>query len=365
MKQKYIFSGQPALLMIFSILLGLGIWVGIVYSQGDPSAPSTLPGSNFQVCTGGVNQDACYNPSSSITRLNWTYSSTAYGQMAFWVQVDNNGDLNGNFSSPEINTGWINSSNQYYDILPGSLQPNTTYYWMVATADNHSSWSGWTCADASFTTPPNCTYSLAVTKSGTGSGTVTSGPAGINCGSDCSESYTSGTSVTLTASAASGSTFTGWSGEGCSGAGTCTVSMTQNRNVTATFNISAPSPNFSLNSSNNIYITILKEKTGESNTTNISITPLNGFNRPVTLSVQSVSPSLPSGSVVSFSPGGGTSQTLNSPYAGGSDFKVSIGPGLTSSQQYTLTVQGVDGGLINTTDVILNVLVKNPGWQEI
>jgi len=126
-----------------------------------------------------------------------------------------------------------------------------------------------------------------------------------------------------------------------------------------------PSPDFSLNSSNNIYITILKEKTGESNTTNISITPLNGFNSPVTLSVQNQSPSLPSGSVVSFSPGGGTSQTLNSPYAGGSDFKVSIGPGLTSSQQYTLTVQGVDGGLINTTDVILNVLVKNPGWQEI
>ena len=103
-------------LAIFSALIALGIF-GIVYSQGDPSTPQTNPGSNFEVCTGGVNQDACYNPSSSITRLNWTYSSTAYGQMAFWVQVDNNGNLDGNFPSPEINTGWINSSNQYYKML--------------------------------------------------------------------------------------------------------------------------------------------------------------------------------------------------------------------------------------------------------
>jgi tartrate-resistant acid phosphatase type 5 len=76
---------------------------------------------------------------------------------------------------------------------------------------------------------------LTVTKAGTGSGTVTSTPAGINCGSTCSAAFAQGTSVTLTASATSGSTFTGWSGAGCSGTGTCLVSMTQARNVTATF----------------------------------------------------------------------------------------------------------------------------------
>ena len=82
-------------------------------------------------------------------------------------------------------------------------------------------------------------YILLVIKYGTGSGTIISNPAGINCGSTCSASYTSGTSVTLTASASSGSTFAGWSSEGCSGTGTCTVSMTQARNVAATFNLSA------------------------------------------------------------------------------------------------------------------------------
>ena len=81
------------------------------------------------------------------------------------------------------------------------------------------------------------TFALTVGKAGTGSGTVTSSPAGISCGSDCSESYASGTSVTLTASAVGGSTFAGWSGA-CSGTGTCTVSMTAARSVTATFNTS-------------------------------------------------------------------------------------------------------------------------------
>ena len=84
----------------------------------------------------------------------------------------------------------------------------------------------------------NSTFALAVTKGGAGTGTVTSSPSGINCGSTCNTCYNSGTSVTLTAAAAGGSTFGGWSGA-CSGTATaCTVSMTAARNVTATFNSS-------------------------------------------------------------------------------------------------------------------------------
>jgi uncharacterized repeat protein (TIGR02543 family) len=79
-------------------------------------------------------------------------------------------------------------------------------------------------------------YALTVTKSGNGSGTVTSSTGGINCGSTCSANIASGTTVTLTAAAASGSTFGGWS-NGCTGTSTtCTVSMTAARTVTATFN---------------------------------------------------------------------------------------------------------------------------------
>lgn len=77
---------------------------------------------------------------------------------------------------------------------------------------------------------------LTVSKTGTGSGTVTSSPAGINCGDDCSEVYDYGSVVTLSAAAAAGSTFTGWSGA-CTGTGDCVISMDAARSVTATFTL--------------------------------------------------------------------------------------------------------------------------------
>ena len=76
---------------------------------------------------------------------------------------------------------------------------------------------------------------LTVTKAGSGSGTVGSIPTGINCGSSCSAIYQAGTAVTLTATPASGSTFTGWSGACTGTATTCVVTMNASVLVTATF----------------------------------------------------------------------------------------------------------------------------------
>jgi hypothetical protein len=85
---------------------------------------------------------------------------------------------------------------------------------------------------ATFTNKPV----LTVTKGGTGTGTVTSSPAGINCGNDCIEPYNEGTSVTLTANAAGSSTFAGWSGA-CSGTAQCTVTMNVSKEAIATFTL--------------------------------------------------------------------------------------------------------------------------------
>ncbi|MGH2631305.1 MAG: InlB B-repeat-containing protein, partial [Actinomycetota bacterium] len=80
-------------------------------------------------------------------------------------------------------------------------------------------------------------HTLSVSKAGEGSGTVTSDPAGLDCGEDCSEGYEEGTAVTLTATPDEGSTFDGWSGD-CTGTGTCEVTMDAPHEVTATFGIS-------------------------------------------------------------------------------------------------------------------------------
>jgi len=77
-------------------------------------------------------------------------------------------------------------------------------------------------------------FALTVARAGAGSGTVTSVPAGINCGADCAESYAAGTSVTLTAAPGAGSIFAGWGGA-CSGTGNCQVTMNGAKSVTATF----------------------------------------------------------------------------------------------------------------------------------
>ena len=80
------------------------------------------------------------------------------------------------------------------------------------------------------------TYLLTVTKAGTGSGLVTSTPAGINCGVSCSAEFTEGGLVTLTAVADAGSVFAGWTGAVTSSNLTIEVTMDAAKNITATFN---------------------------------------------------------------------------------------------------------------------------------
>jgi trimeric autotransporter adhesin len=124
----------------------------------------------------------------------------------------------------------------------------------VANGATFTSWSGaagcttaTTCivtvtaaqtVTATFAAAP--TFALTVTKAGAGAanGTVTSSPAGINCGVDCTETYVGGTMVTLTAAVANGATFTGWSGAGagtCTTATMCVVTMDAAKSITATF----------------------------------------------------------------------------------------------------------------------------------
>jgi hypothetical protein len=81
-------------------------------------------------------------------------------------------------------------------------------------------------------------YTLTITKAGTGTGTVTSNPAGINCGTTCLAAFTRGTQVTLTATGDVGLAFTAWTGDFPPGQGSTnplTITMDANKTITANF----------------------------------------------------------------------------------------------------------------------------------
>jgi hypothetical protein len=93
------------------------------------------------------------------------------------------------------------------------------------------------------------TYPLnTLTVANSGNGTVTSSPPGINCGSTCSASFVDGSTVALTATPATGFSFSGWSGA-CTGAGSCNVTMNTAQTVAATF-VQQVATNFPLTVSN-------------------------------------------------------------------------------------------------------------------
>ena len=82
---------------------------------------------------------------------------------------------------------------------------------------------------------------LSVSLGGSGTGALSDGTGAIVCPSTCSHAYTANSEVTLTPTASSGSTFTGWTGA-CTGTGACQVTMSSDQAVTATFTASATPP---------------------------------------------------------------------------------------------------------------------------
>lgn len=129
-----------------------------------------------------------------------------------------------------------------YDNSTNTVYLNDTWDYLTHSMTWGGSYAGLRLQSVSIvnlTSSSPTKYTLSVVKDGTGTGTVTSSPGGINCGTACAYDFDENTSVTLTATPNSGSIFAGWGGA-CSGTGTCTVNMTSAQAVTATFNLSAP-----------------------------------------------------------------------------------------------------------------------------
>ncbi|MFH2069127.1 MAG: prepilin-type N-terminal cleavage/methylation domain-containing protein [Candidatus Omnitrophota bacterium] len=192
----------------------------------------------------------------------WTYqcsNSTNYRKVdgTGWVPVDFSSlvTVPSALSVLPVDPTNSTSTGLYYTYVNGSWELttlfestkySTKYLGVTATSTvyslgNHTNISPNAIATRTGTGGGGTTqYTLTVNKTGDGSGTVTSNPSGIDCGSTCSYDFDDDTEVTLTAEAAGGSTFTAWSGEGCSGTGTCVVTLSEDREVTANFDVAGP-----------------------------------------------------------------------------------------------------------------------------
>jgi len=148
------------------------------------------------------------------------------------------------------NSGGLVTSNPAGISCPGacsaSFSPGTNVVLTAAPSKSYffAGWSGGctgtsTCSvtlNASTNVSASFNTGDALTVSLTGSGTVTSSPAGINCPTTCTAGFAPNTQVTLTAAAASGEFFAGWSGGSCTGTSTCVVTVSAATNVSAAFN---------------------------------------------------------------------------------------------------------------------------------
>lgn len=151
-----------------------------------------------------------------------------------------------------LGTGIVSSSPAGIDC------PNTCSYnfvtdtTIILQADyingyNFTGWSGGGCSGTGSCTVTmagdrsvTATYSEAtifytLTVINNGNGTVTDSSIGIDCGSDCSETFSDGTSITLTATPSVGYEFDGWSGSGCNGIGQCLLTINSDITVSASF----------------------------------------------------------------------------------------------------------------------------------
>jgi Metallo-peptidase family M12/Divergent InlB B-repeat domain/FG-GAP-like repeat len=195
---------------------------------------SASPGSTFTGWSG-----ACTGVAACTVTMDVSKSVTAnFALSQFSLSVTKAGAGMGTVSGGGINCGATCNVNSNY----GSSVT------LTATPAVGSAFAGWSggctgtgaCTltiDAAKSVTATFTlnqYTLTVAKAGTGTGTVSGG--GINCGATCSVNSNYGTSVTLTATPAAGSTFSSWSG-GCTGSGACTLTIDAAKSVTATFTL--------------------------------------------------------------------------------------------------------------------------------
>jgi len=170
-------------------------------------------------------------------KLDWADNSSNEKGFQIWRRTEPGG------AYAQIDARGSNATS-YVDT---TVTAGVTYCYQVRAYNDvgDSAPSNEACATAANAT----LYAVTVGRAGTGSGTVASSPSGVDCGSSCSVSFNAGTTVALSATPASGSTFAGWSGA-CTGTGGCTLVVDAAKSVTATFALSSSGTTYTLTLTN-------------------------------------------------------------------------------------------------------------------
>jgi len=216
----------PSLALAGGTLGGGGTFTGSVVNSGGTVSPGASPG--ILTIGGDYTQESSGALSAEI-------EGATVGAQYDRLVVEGAASLDGTlaiFSAP----GFVPADGQQFTVLSaGSLSgsfSNVTGTYVPGGPGNYGVAVGSGEVVLAYVAVPR--YALTVAMSGTGSGSVTCD------GGSCASSYLEGTTVTLGAVPAAGSSFAGWSGAGCSGTGNCVVTLNADTAVTASFSASPP-----------------------------------------------------------------------------------------------------------------------------
>jgi len=234
---------------------------GDPYSKPTPGAGNSYYGPQAYGASGSENglsnlSQACHTAYVRGWDNAGNSALSRYGPLCFdnippvtTINLSGNLQQNGSYNGPVLVTlsATDNASGvavMYYVVDSGEFQPYSSPFnvylpgfhqitaYSVDAAGNVEQY-----VFNTLTIQQNQQFAVTISKTGTGSGTVTSTDGSINCGSTCSASYWDGEPVTLTASPAQGYIFTGWQNCDLSFGLTCTLTVTAARTVNAIFNI--------------------------------------------------------------------------------------------------------------------------------
>src|SRR5438132_1004337 len=205
------FNNQVYFQRAYDVLKAFSLSNGLLVSP--PASQSSVPFNYF-----GATPSISANGSSS--GIVWALQAAAQGPAILRA-----------YDALDLSRELYSSDQMPADQLDGAVK------FAVPTVANGQVYVGTQSSLSVFGLSTQASFGLAVSKTGTGDGTVTSADGRIDCGTRCTASYPGGTTVTLTATPSQGSVVVGWSGcDGVSDA-TCTVTMSGARSVTATFNL--------------------------------------------------------------------------------------------------------------------------------